>query len=232
MSILSLRPCMCASAALLEWRAFWSLNKDILKINDSDYQYAVSIKEDTAYPCLHSPKTTKETSSIRRIQRRPIRRIEDIVCEDSGRYQACPPNHNCAVSQAEKFNILTVRIRLELTVETCEELERELRADKDTIERILKEKDKIQSDFFKIENEKIIIQHETQLAKKAFKERENRYLEDIVDLEEKLSYKNLEGLKKAIAAQPKMYDGERLHSAKLTIDSPDSEGTLEDAEES
>ncbi|GJY16530.1 hypothetical protein Tco_0386952 [Tanacetum coccineum] len=25
-----------------------------------DYQYAVSIKEDTAYPCLHSPKTTKD----------------------------------------------------------------------------------------------------------------------------------------------------------------------------
>ncbi|GJX66227.1 retrovirus-related pol polyprotein from transposon TNT 1-94 [Tanacetum coccineum] len=55
--------------------------------------------------------------------------------------------------------------------ETCEELERELWADKDTIERILKEKDKkIQSDFFKIENEKLIIQHETQLAKKDFKE--------------------------------------------------------------
>ncbi|GJX41037.1 retrovirus-related pol polyprotein from transposon TNT 1-94 [Tanacetum coccineum] len=46
--------------------------------------------------------------------------------------------------------------------ETCEELEREIRADKDTIERILKEKDKIETDFFKIENEKIIIQHETQ----------------------------------------------------------------------
>ncbi|GJY41233.1 hypothetical protein Tco_0428503 [Tanacetum coccineum] len=111
----------------------------------------------------------------------------------------------------------------------------------------------------------LIIQHETQLAKKAFKERENRYLEDIVDLEEKLSshdrivykmgqsiqtihmlgkkpnkvydpflkaglgYKNPERLKKAIAAQPKMYDGERLHSGKLTIDSPDSEETLEDA---
>ncbi|GJU95887.1 reverse transcriptase domain-containing protein [Tanacetum coccineum] len=54
----------------------------------SDYQYVVSIKEDTAYPYLHSPKTTKETSSIRRIQRRPIRHIIDIVCEDSGRYQA------------------------------------------------------------------------------------------------------------------------------------------------
>ncbi|GJX19655.1 hypothetical protein Tco_0222332 [Tanacetum coccineum] len=53
-------------------RAFWSL----------------SIKEYMTYPCLYSPKTTKETSSICSIQRRPIRRIEDIVCEDSGRYQA------------------------------------------------------------------------------------------------------------------------------------------------
>ncbi|GJV02286.1 retrovirus-related pol polyprotein from transposon TNT 1-94 [Tanacetum coccineum] len=39
--------------------AFRSLNGDILKINDSDNQYAVSIKEDTAYPCLHSPKDHK-----------------------------------------------------------------------------------------------------------------------------------------------------------------------------
>ncbi|GKG29971.1 hypothetical protein Tco_0419869, partial [Tanacetum coccineum] len=38
----------------------------------SDNQYTVSIKEDTAYSCLHSPKTTKETCLIRRIQRRPI----------------------------------------------------------------------------------------------------------------------------------------------------------------
>ncbi|GKB79874.1 hypothetical protein Tco_0946769 [Tanacetum coccineum] len=30
----------------------------------SDNQYAVSIKEDTAYPCLHSPKTTKETRGV------------------------------------------------------------------------------------------------------------------------------------------------------------------------
>ncbi|GKC96562.1 hypothetical protein Tco_1162004 [Tanacetum coccineum] len=47
-----------------------------------------------------------------------------------------------------------------------------------------------------------------------------------------LGYKNPERLKKAITAQPKMYDGEMLHSAKLNIDSPDSEETLEDAEES
>ncbi|GKC59898.1 hypothetical protein Tco_1087496 [Tanacetum coccineum] len=47
-----------------------------------------------------------------------------------------------------------------------------------------------------------------------------------------LGYKNPERLKKAIAAQPKMYDGEKLHSTKLVIDSPHSEKTLEDAEES
>ncbi|GJS87238.1 putative reverse transcriptase domain-containing protein [Tanacetum coccineum] len=53
----------------------------------SEDQYAVSIKEDTAYPCLHSPKTTKERRSIRRIQKKLIRHIEDIVCEYPGRYQ-------------------------------------------------------------------------------------------------------------------------------------------------
>ncbi|GKC20800.1 hypothetical protein Tco_1022950 [Tanacetum coccineum] len=108
----------------------------------------------------------------------------------------------------------------------------------------------------------------SKVHEQAFKDRENRYLEDIIDLEEKLSshdrivykmgqstqtihmlgkkpnkvydlflkaglcYKNPERLKKAIAAQPKMYDGEMLHSAKLKIDSPDLEETLEDAEES
>ncbi|GKA05030.1 retrovirus-related pol polyprotein from transposon TNT 1-94 [Tanacetum coccineum] len=152
--------------------------------------------------------------------------------------------------------------------ETCDDLKRELRNDKDIIDRLLREKDKIQSDCFKIENEKLLIQHETQLAKKAFRERENQYLEDIVDLEEKLSshdrivykmgqslqtihmlekkpnkiydpflkaglgYQNLERLKKAIAAQPKMYDGDMLHSEKLIINSTNSEETLEDAEES
>ncbi|GJU99785.1 integrase, catalytic region, zinc finger, CCHC-type containing protein [Tanacetum coccineum] len=152
--------------------------------------------------------------------------------------------------------------------ETCDELERELRNDKDTIDRLVKEKDKIQSDFLKVENEKIIIQHETQLEKKDFKEREDRYLDDILDLEEKLSshdrivykigqsiqtihmlgkkpnkvydpflkaglgYTNPERLKKAITAQPKMYDADLLHSNKLVIHSPDSEETLEYAEES
>nr|GEX06557.1 hypothetical protein [Tanacetum cinerariifolium] len=93
----------------------------------------------------------------------------------------------------------------------------------------------------------------SKLAKTAFKEQENRYLEDICDLEEKLSshdrivykmgqsiptihmlgkepdkvydpflkagvgYKNPKRLKKAIAAQSKMYDGEMLHSTSLKL---------------
>ncbi|GKB22766.1 reverse transcriptase domain-containing protein [Tanacetum coccineum] len=80
MSIPSLRPLITEYLVnIYKRRAFWSLNKDILKINDSDYQYAVSIKEDAVYPCLHSPNTTKETSSIRLDTAYwcdPIRRIE------------------------------------------------------------------------------------------------------------------------------------------------------------
>ncbi|GJS76815.1 hypothetical protein Tco_0726696 [Tanacetum coccineum] len=47
-----------------------------------------------------------------------------------------------------------------------------------------------------------------------------------------LGYQNPKHLKKAITEQPKIYDGERLQSTKLIIDSPDSEETLEDAKES
>ncbi|GKA32461.1 retrovirus-related pol polyprotein from transposon TNT 1-94 [Tanacetum coccineum] len=46
-----------------------------------------------------------------------------------------------------------------------------------------------------------------------------------------LGYQNLELLKKAIATQPKVYDGDMLHSQKLIINSTDSKETLEDAEE-
>ncbi|GKB29093.1 hypothetical protein Tco_0868494 [Tanacetum coccineum] len=56
--------------------------------NEQSHVSIPSLQEDTAYPCLRSPKTSKETSSMRRIQRRPIRRIQDIVYEYSGRYQA------------------------------------------------------------------------------------------------------------------------------------------------
>ncbi|GJW69887.1 retrovirus-related pol polyprotein from transposon TNT 1-94 [Tanacetum coccineum] len=53
-----------------------------------------------------------------------------------------------------------------------------------------------------------------------------------IELNNWVGLKNPERLKKAIAAQPKMYDGETLHSTKLVIHSPDSEETLQDAEES
>ncbi|GJS92332.1 hypothetical protein Tco_0774968 [Tanacetum coccineum] len=45
-----------------------------------------------------------------------------------------------------------------------------------------------------------------------------------------LGYKNPERLKQAIAAQPKMYDGERLQCTKLTIDSPDYEKISQDVQ--
>nr|GEU93336.1 retrovirus-related Pol polyprotein from transposon TNT 1-94 [Tanacetum cinerariifolium] len=51
-------------------------------------------------------------------------------------------------------------------------------------------------------------------------------------LKARLGYQNPECLKKAIATQPKMYDGDMLHSEKLIINSTDSEETLEDAKES
>ncbi|GJR57402.1 retrovirus-related pol polyprotein from transposon TNT 1-94 [Tanacetum coccineum] len=47
-----------------------------------------------------------------------------------------------------------------------------------------------------------------------------------------LGYTNPVRLKKDIAAQPKIYDGDLIHSNKLVIHSTDSEETLEDAEES
>ncbi|GJS20628.1 hypothetical protein Tco_0449260 [Tanacetum coccineum] len=68
-------------------RNILELKMELFEDYYSKDEYAISIKEDTTYPCLHSPKTTKETWSIRSIQRRPIRRIGNIVCEDSGRYQ-------------------------------------------------------------------------------------------------------------------------------------------------
>ncbi|GKE54662.1 retrovirus-related pol polyprotein from transposon TNT 1-94 [Tanacetum coccineum] len=67
------------------------------------------------------------------------------------------------------------------------------------------------------------------LEKKAFKEREDRYLDDILDLEEKLSSHDRIIYK---IAQPKMYDGDLIHNNKLVIHTTDSEETLKDAEQS
>ncbi|GJR22828.1 hypothetical protein Tco_0971355 [Tanacetum coccineum] len=58
----------------------------------SDNQYAVSIKEDTAYPCLHSQKTTKETSSIR-LNRNCLRFI--ALMEEINNFQQEPDENLC-----------------------------------------------------------------------------------------------------------------------------------------
>ncbi|GJR46574.1 retrovirus-related pol polyprotein from transposon TNT 1-94 [Tanacetum coccineum] len=50
-------------------------------------------------------------------------------------------------------------------------------------------------------------------------------------LKTELGYENSKRLKKAIEAQPKMYDGEKLKSNKLKVDLPDYEETLEDKNE-
>ncbi|GKE43230.1 hypothetical protein Tco_1470514, partial [Tanacetum coccineum] len=71
--------------------------------------------------------------------------------------------------------------------EAYEELEREICVDKDKINNLIKEKDKIQDEFFQLENATLRIRHETVLSKKDFKEQENKYLEEIVDLGEKLN---------------------------------------------
>ncbi|GKE46622.1 hypothetical protein Tco_1477880, partial [Tanacetum coccineum] len=89
--------------------------------------------------------------------------------------------------------------------ETCDELECELRNDKDTIDRLS-------------------IQTIHMLEKKP-----NKVYDPF--LKDGLGYTNPVRLKKAIAAQPKMYDGDLIHNNKLVIHTTDSEETLKDAEE-
>ncbi|GKD99417.1 hypothetical protein Tco_1387401, partial [Tanacetum coccineum] len=50
------------------------LKRRNMKITDPDIQYAVSIKEDTAYPCLHFTKYHKELKSYTPYPYSPIRR--------------------------------------------------------------------------------------------------------------------------------------------------------------
>ncbi|GJS00708.1 putative ribonuclease H-like domain-containing protein [Tanacetum coccineum] len=72
----------------------------------------------------------------------------------------------------QSFNIESLVYNVQREVENQQRLNKELK----------KHKEMLQKELETCNNS-----HETQLAKKAFKERENRYLEDIVDLEDKLS---------------------------------------------
>ncbi|GJS59874.1 hypothetical protein Tco_0654658 [Tanacetum coccineum] len=67
--------------------------------------------------------------------------------------------------------------------EAYEELQNEMNLEK---EQLLNEKEEIREELLKTQNETLKIKRETDLYKKAFKERENKYLEDIVTLEENL----------------------------------------------
>ncbi|GJR32288.1 hypothetical protein Tco_1108520 [Tanacetum coccineum] len=65
--------------------------------------------------------------------------------------------------------------------------QRELKTCKER-EQLLNEKEAIRMELLKTQDETLKIKRETDLYKKAFKERENKYLEDIVSLEKKLQF--------------------------------------------
>ncbi|GJT32641.1 putative ribonuclease H-like domain-containing protein [Tanacetum coccineum] len=191
--------------------------------------------------------------------------FDDPFVENNG---GTSEHDSTAHDEYREIQMLAYNVQCE--AENQKRLNNELKKQKDFLQRELETfKDRVKT------FESTAIQYSTYKEtcdeleqKKAFKEREDRYLDDILDLEEKLSshdrivykmgqsiqtihmlgkrpnkvydpflkaglgYTNPERLKKAIVAQPKMYDGDLLHSNKLVIHSTDSEETLEDAEES
>ncbi|GJS41309.1 integrase, catalytic region, zinc finger, CCHC-type containing protein [Tanacetum coccineum] len=67
-----------------------------------------------------------------------------------------------------------------------EDLQKQISVEQQTIEKLQNEKDEIQDRFLKARDESLIIKNETESFKKAFKIREDKYLDDIVTLKEKL----------------------------------------------
>ncbi|GJV85951.1 hypothetical protein Tco_1525849, partial [Tanacetum coccineum] len=63
------------------------LKRRNMKKTDSDIQYAVSIKEDTAYLCLHFTKDHEGNKINTPHQENPIRRIQAMEIKYSGRYR-------------------------------------------------------------------------------------------------------------------------------------------------
>ncbi|GJT76460.1 retrovirus-related pol polyprotein from transposon TNT 1-94 [Tanacetum coccineum] len=63
------------------------LKRRNMKKTDSDIQYAVSIKEDTVYLCLHFTKDHEGNKISTPYPENPIRRIQAMEIKDSGRYQ-------------------------------------------------------------------------------------------------------------------------------------------------
>ncbi|GJZ65126.1 hypothetical protein Tco_0621822 [Tanacetum coccineum] len=58
-----------------------------MKKTDSDIQYALSIKEDMTYLCLHFTKDHEGNKINTPYLENPICRIQVIECKDSGRYR-------------------------------------------------------------------------------------------------------------------------------------------------
>ncbi|GJV14782.1 integrase, catalytic region, zinc finger, CCHC-type containing protein [Tanacetum coccineum] len=82
--------------------------------------------------------------------------------------------------EAEKQRKMNIELKKKTTL-----LQQELEMCKEH-EQLLNEKEEIREELLKTQDETLKIKHETDLYKKAFKERENKYLEDIISLEEKI----------------------------------------------
>ncbi|GKE13182.1 hypothetical protein Tco_1416733, partial [Tanacetum coccineum] len=63
------------------------LKRRNMKKTNSDIQYAVSIKEDTAYLCLHFTKDHEGNKINTPYPENPIRRIQAMEIKYSGRYR-------------------------------------------------------------------------------------------------------------------------------------------------
>ncbi|GJT29349.1 retrovirus-related pol polyprotein from transposon TNT 1-94 [Tanacetum coccineum] len=107
--------------------------------------------------------------------------------------------------------------------EAYEVLKNEMNVEK---EQFLTENADIREELSKTKDETFKIKRETDLYKQAFKERENKYLEDIVSLEEKLD------LMIELCTNNSYAWKKNQISTKLKVHLPDYEETLEDEEES
>nr|GEU56998.1 hypothetical protein [Tanacetum cinerariifolium] len=85
-----------------------------MQITDSDNQYAVSIKEDTAYLCLHFTKDHKRNKINTPYPDNPIRRIQVIECEDSGRYRTWSLLQETPNTPYQRFLIRRIDLFLDL----------------------------------------------------------------------------------------------------------------------
>ncbi|GKE60698.1 hypothetical protein Tco_1511065, partial [Tanacetum coccineum] len=136
------------------------------------------------------------------------------------------------------------------------------------IENLEKEKSELRHQIIEEKSAWLKLKNERKSLKQNFKQKEDKYLDDFVTLNEKLKdhdrvvfkmsqsiqtihmlgtkpnsffdpniktglgYQNLDHLKKAKEAQPKLYNAKLLNNDKVNINLYDSEETLEEAKES